>query len=294
MGVGEDFRTLCANLAVPAVQRSSISDRYGLITRRLNLEFWNTDSHTAHSFYTGSYGRGTAVGATSDVDMLMRLPYEDYGRYNGHQGNGQSALLRDVRSAIQKTYPYTAVGADGQVVVVPFSDGITFEVVPGFLNKDDSYTFPDSNNGGSWRTTNPKPEIEEIGRTDTACNGNLKMLCRMGRAWKRAWDVPIGGLLIDTLAYYFLRESFYSDKSFLYYDWMSRDFFEYLRTRDDKQEYWLSPGANQYVWNTGYFQYKATRCYNIAVDACSYQGEKYGWTARQRWREVYGPDFPAS
>src|SRR5688500_5506258 len=212
MAVGEDFRSLCSNLAVSATTRSSISERYELITRRLNLEFWNTDSRTSHSFYTGSYGRGTAVGTVSDLDMIMRLPYDDFVRYDNHAGNGQSALLQDIRSAIHKTYSSTGIGADGQVVVVPFSDGITFEVVPGLRNNDESYSLPDANGGGYWRTTNPKPEIEEISRMDTACNGNLKMLCRMGRAWKSTWDVPIGGLLIDTLAYYFLRDSQYKDK----------------------------------------------------------------------------------
>jgi Second Messenger Oligonucleotide or Dinucleotide Synthetase domain len=294
MGVGEDFRTLCDNLAVPATVRTSISGRYGLITRRLNIEFWTTDSSTSHSFYTGSYGRGTAVGSISDVDMIFQLPYAVYTRCNAHEGNGKSALLQEIRRAIQKTYATTNVGADGQVVGVPFNDGITFEVLPGFVNDDGSYTFPDSNAGGSWKTTNPKPEIDEFAAMDNACNGNLKMLCRMARAWKITWDVPISGLLIDTLAYYFIRNSAYKEKSFVYYDWVSRDFFDFLRTRDEKQQYWLSPGANQYVWNRGLFQYKATRCHNISVAACSYQGDKYGWTARQKWREIYGTDFPAS
>jgi len=133
MGVGEDFASLCANLAVPSETRSSISDRYQLITRRLNLEFWNTDSKTTHSLYTGSYGRGTAIGSTSDVDMIFQLAYSDYLRYDAHEGNGQSALLQDVRKAIQKTYATTNVGADGQVVGVPFTDGITFEVLPAHL-----------------------------------------------------------------------------------------------------------------------------------------------------------------
>ncbi|MGF1612345.1 MAG: hypothetical protein ACFCVA_00145 [Gammaproteobacteria bacterium] len=60
MGVGEDFSAFCGNLAV--TNRSSISDRYELITRRFNLEFWNSDSRLNHSLYTGSYrerGPGT-------------------------------------------------------------------------------------------------------------------------------------------------------------------------------------------------------------------------------------------
>lgn len=292
MGVGEDFATFCSALAVPATTRSVIAERYRLITRRLNLEFWAVDSGTAHSFYTGSYGRGTAVGATSDVDMVMQLPNEVYRQFDQYVGNGQSALLQSVRQAISATYSSSAVGADGQVVVVPFSDGIRFEVLPGFLNSAGSYNFPDSNGGGTWKVTNPNPEIAVIDEMDQASNQNLKRLCRMARAWKARWDVPIGGLLIDTLAYNFLRNSSYKDKTFVWYDYMSRDFFDFLRAQDSTQGYWLSPGAGQYVWRTGVFEYKATRCYNIAVGACSYQGDKYGWTARQKWREIYGTDFP--
>ena len=292
MGVGEDFSTFCANLAVPATVRSVIADRYRLITRRLNIDFWNVDSGTAHSFYTGSYGRSTAVGATSDVDMVMELPNAVYRQFDQHAGNGQSALLQSVRQSIAATYPSSAVGADGQVVIVPFSDGIRFEVLPGFLNTAGSYNYPDSNAGGKWKTANPKPEIAAIDQMDQACNRNLKMLCRMARAWKAKWDVPISGLLIDTLAYSFIRSYTHRDKSFLYYDFMSRDFFDFLRAQDSTQQYWLSPGAGQYVWRTGNFEYKSTRCYNIATEACSYQGDKYGWTARRKWREIYGTDFP--
>ena len=95
MGVAEDFKTLCTNLAI--AKRATISDRYELITRRLNLEFWGTDSRTYHSIQAGSYGRGTATTKTSDVDMVFWLPYHDSGakgNRNAHpqptglQGNG--------------------------------------------------------------------------------------------------------------------------------------------------------------------------------------------------------------
>src|ERR1019366_5617730 len=117
----------------------------------------------------------------------------------------------------ERTYSTTSIRADGQVICVPFTDGITFEVVPAFLNKDHtSYTYPDANTGGRWRTTNPRAEIDAVRDRSADCNGNLVPLCRMMRAWKREWEVPIGGLLMDTLAYQFIENYEHRSKSYLY------------------------------------------------------------------------------
>ncbi len=202
MGLAEWFSDFCSNLTIK--DGGTISTRYKNITRRLNTDYWSTASDTAHSLYVGSYGRGTAIQGFSDLDMIFQLPYAEYERYNNYSGNGQSALLQAVKKSIEKTYSTTSIRGDGQVILVPFKDGITFEVVPAFINKDDSFTFPDANDGGRWRTTNPKPEIAAIKSRNNACNGNLVQLCRMMRSWKRKWDVAIGGLLIDTLAYQFI------------------------------------------------------------------------------------------
>src|SRR5437867_2765668 len=188
MGLADWFSQFCANLSVS--NGESISYRYCRLTRQLNSDFWSTTSESAHSLYTGSYGRNTAINGFSDLDMLFQLPYELYVRYDGQAGNGQSALLQAVRTSIRNTYAKTEIRADGQVILVPFDDSMTFEVVPGFLNKDDSYTFPDANGGGSWKTTDPRPEILAIRERNNLCNGNLVRLARMMRAWKHKWDVP--------------------------------------------------------------------------------------------------------
>lgn len=290
MSVADNFETFLTHLIVD--KRDSIAYRYAEITKRLNRDFWNSDSDTYHSFYGGSFGRGTAVGLTSDVDLVFRLPYEIYEQYDRHQGNGQSALLQSVRESIKKRYTVTDIGGDGQVVVVPFNDDITFEVLPAFINKDESYTYPDSNGGGRWRVTNPKPEIDAMTEMDKKCNYNLKPLCKMARAWKKTWDVPISGLLIDTLAYNFIQNWKYKDKSYLYYDWMSRDFFDYLRNQNEKQEYWSAPGSGQYVYRKGLFEYKAVRCYNLSVEAINLATNERHWSSRQKWREIYGTSYP--
>ena len=294
MGLADWFRTFCANIQVK--NRATISTRYKNITKRLNTDFWSTTSDTAHSLYVGSYGRNTAIHRTSDVDMIFRLPYSVYQQYDGHRGNGQSALLQAVRTSVRKTYSATNIGADGQVIVVSFGDAIRFDLVPAFTNTDGSYTYPDSNSGGSWKKTNPRPEIQAIRNRHDACNGNLIPLCRMMRAWKTKMTVPIGGLLIDTLAYQFIGAWEYRHKSYLYYDFMCRDFFEFMADQDKEQEYWKAPGSGQWVYGPkGQFQYKARRGYNLACEAIDHQTAtpKREWSAKRKWREIFATSFPS-
>ena len=118
-----------------------------------------------HSFYVGSYGRGTAIDS-SDIDMLVELPEREYNRYDVQKGNGQSRFLQAVGNVIVSAYPRGNVKADGQVVVIDFTDGIKFEILPAFSNTDYygnvTYTYPDTNMGGNWKSTNPKTEQEAM------------------------------------------------------------------------------------------------------------------------------------
>lgn len=293
MGLADWFSAFCSKIKIQ--DGGTISTRYKVITRRLNTDFWETTSDTSHSLYVGSYGRNTAIDGFSDLDMVFELPLSLYHKYDGYQGNGQSALLQAVRASMQKTYPTSRLGADGQVVTVSFTDGITFEVMPVFTDTAGSYTFPDSNDGGKWRTTNPRPEIQAIRDRNALCNGNLVPLCRMMRAWKRELKVPIGGLLVDTLAYQFVIGWEHKNESFLYYDYMCRDFFEYMAEQDTNQEYWKAPGSGQWVYcDKGQFQHKARRCYNIALEAIKHEtaDPKREWSAKQKWREIFGTSYP--
>lgn len=292
MALSDWFSTFCSNLQIR--DGGTISTRYGSITKRLNTDFWTTTSDTSHSLYVGSYGRNTAIAGFSDMDMIFQLPYSVYERYNNHSGNGQSALLQAVKASIEKTYTTTNIRADGQVIQVPFTDGIMFEVVPAFENEGGSFTYPNANDGGSWKTTDPRPEIAAMRDRNTATNGNLIPLCRMMRDWKNKWSVPIGGLLIDTLAYQFIENWQYRDKSYVYYDYMCRDFFKWMADQDENQEWWRSPGSGQYVWGKGLFQYKANRCYNLSLEAIDHEvaTPKREWSAKQKWREIFTTNFP--
>jgi len=290
MSISTKFENFCKNILISNTNVSNIQYRYKQITQRLKKDFWGTESKIYHSLYVGSYGRDTDIHV-SDIDMLFILPYKVYEQYNKHNGNGQSALLQAVRNSIQKTYDKTYIKADGQVIGLNFVDGICFEIVPCFVNKNDSFTFPNSNNGGSWKVTNPKPEIKAINEKNKELNKNLKRLCRMARAWKDKHNVPMGGLLIDTLAHNFLKDWEYRDKSYLYYGFMVRDFFKYLKGQNKEQSYWLAVGSSQYIWRKGNFEAKASKAYNLVLEAIKAENSEYEYIANQKWREVFGEKF---
>lgn len=294
MGVAENFKAFRAKYLIPAETVGSISYRYKRITKQLNKDFWNTESETAHSLYVGSYGRDTAANGVSDLDVAFTLPYSVYQKYEGYAGNGQSALLQAVRASIGRTYSSSYVGGDGQAVAVNFTDDIRFEFLPVFLNKDNkSFTFADSNNGGTWKVCNPRAEMETfLARNSATANGNLKAVCRMARIWRDKHDVPMSGMLIDTLAYQFIADWPYRDKSYLYHDFLMRDFLLYLSNVDTNQQYWRAPGSNSFVWKNGNFQTKAKASYETASSAIVHEHELRLATARNKWREIFGSTYP--
>lgn len=288
MNTSEIFDEFLSNLAIK--NASEISDRYKKITKAINKEFWDNESELDNSYQIGSYGRKTAINSISDLDMLFELPISKFSQYDNRQNNGQSDLLKDVRNAVKKAYTTTDIRGDGQVVVVSFSNYV-IEICPAFPQSDGRYKYPDSNDGGKWRYTNPKPEIKEISDFNQTTNGNLKKLSKMCRAWKNKCGVKMGGLLIDTLCYEFLKSNTkHHSTTFSKYDELVRDFFEYLKDYDKERKYWFAPGSNQKVYKkNSNFISKAKKAYENACEAIEKNSNS---TVYAIWRKIFGYPFP--
>lgn len=187
---------------IPQNIRSLISLRYHTVTKAINNEFWNSTSDTLHSLYVGSYGRNTAID-TSDIDILVELPSNLFDRYNNLSGNSQSRLLQAVRNAILNAYPRSDVRADGQIVKIAFSDGMDFEIVPAFKSWDGSYRYPDTNTGGSWKSTNPKAEQDAMAQKNKSSNGLLYDTCKHIRYIRdnSFSSYHLSGIVIDSFVY---------------------------------------------------------------------------------------------
>lgn len=236
--------------------RNLISKRYKNITRAINRVFWNSDSEITHSRYVGSYGRGTAIN-TSDLDVLFELPGEEYSHFTSLLGNGPSRLLQAVKDAVLDTYSRTEIKGDGQVVVVNFSDGMKFEILPAFQNNNPytgnrTYIYPDTHMGGNWMTTDPKSEQDamKIKNDYWESNGLLFDTCKHIRFIKSESfsSYHLSGILIDSFTYvaiqewHWLRSDEQGNNNLVSYEQALLDYYDQLNC-----PIILAPGSNKIV-----------------------------------------------
>lgn len=285
ISTADDFKTLFSNVAID--NAATISSRYGEVTRALNLEFRETESRTANSLQVGSYGRWTAIKGISDLDMLYLMPRRCWSDY---KNGGQYRLLRKAADAILARYPGTEVYPDTLVVVVQYKN-FKIEVQPVFEDDDGNFVYPYTKNGGSWRLTKPREELKATANVDRDKNGNLRYLAKMARAWKNKHGVPMGGLLVDTLAHNFLDSTDdYDATGAASYGQMARDFLEYLANQPKKDRY-AALGSGQHVKVHKVFQNKAKKGLELADSALAAGDEA---KANNRWRKVFGRGYPAA
>lgn len=285
MPVTDMFKTFLGNLKVDSADQIRL--RYGEITKSLNQQYRDSDSTTANSLQVGSYGRYTGIKGISDLDMLYIMPKTKWDFYKDGR---QFQLLTDVKDAIKSRYPKTTIKVDRLVVTVNYSN-FHVEVQPVFektdANGNSYFQYPDTYNGGKWKDTKPCQEMQAVKNLNEEKNRNLRLLCKMVRAWKNKHGVAMGGLLIDTLAYNFLKSTtYYDDKSYLYFDLLSRDFFDFL-ANEPKRDHYQAPGSNQDVNVKRSFQSKAKEAHKLCLQAI--ESEKY-----DKWKKIYGRYFPAS
>lgn len=288
MSLETDFEIFIGNLEPTNISEMEIT--VGEIAKKLNKNYYNLDSDkTSHMYIVGSVGRETAIKGVSDLDILFDLPVEVFKRFDAYKEKKQSSLLQEVKNVLKARYPNTDISGDGQVVVIKFNK-YTVELVPGFKQSDDRFKYPDTNNGGSWKYTDPLPEISESKKTAEDTDNNFKYIANMLRAWKNKQGFKFGGLLIDTITYKFLNEKTdYRNIGFDSYLDMTQALFEYIKDLNKDQSYWYALGSNQQVYNcdNGKFITKAEKAYKKIKDLTANSSD-----VNKKLRQVFGTQFP--
>lgn len=250
MSITKVFSNFCNSIKM--IEDKDWQSRIAEITKKINKKYYDSDDDHNHRLFVGSVGRHTATNKVSDFDILYVLPWDVYHRFNNHAGNGQSDLLQEVKECIKERYPRTQIRADGQVIDVTFNNGL-IEVVPGFENDDGSFQYADTNDGGKWKITNPRPEKKKCKDNDQDTAGTFRDCARMIRVWKNHRGFVFSGLLIDTLIdKFYVDNSDFLEKS-IYFDYpvVLKKIFEFLSKQNEDQKYWYALGSNQQISNHG-------------------------------------------
>lgn len=288
MTIKKAFSQFCENLLLDNLDemRTTVSE----IAKKLNKHYYGLPSDSSsHMYIVGSIGRDTAIKNASDLDLIFDLPKSVYEKFDQYDSNGQSALLQEVKEILKDRYPKTDISGDGQVVVINFSK-YTVELVPGFKEDDDTFTYPDTHDGGKWKTTDPLAEQKECDECDIRADGNYKRFCRIMRCLRNHKGFTMGGLLIDTLVYnHFEDNDDYTDSSFDEYFDILKDLLFYLKGLNKDQSYWHAVGSNQHVDNTdnGAWISKIEDAYKTIQDETS-----DSITVFQKLKRLFGDDFP--
>ena len=231
MPTNSRFTNFVRNISITASDAQDAYSKVNGVAGKLHATYHDPRyAQEATRLIIGSYGKGTQVKPTRDVDILFLMPRSELSRYDNYQGNGQSALLQDVRRALQQRYPATDIRGDGQVVVVPFSNGHTVELLPAWRRESGQFIIPNTHDGGSWKLADHAAEIDNVAQSDARSQGNTRALIKMLKTWQAVCNVPIKSLVLELRAVNFMNSWQYFAESSMYWDFMVRDFLSELIT----------------------------------------------------------------
>lgn len=291
MSVSSRFSQFLDNIKLTATQVSSgIACRESVI-RCLNAAYYSSNNVTANSLSVGSWGKFTRIRPPRDVDVLFRLPDAVYHRFEQRAGNKQSQVLQEVRGHLQQSFSSTNIRGDGPIVLVPFS-AFNVEVIPAFRLTNGQYYVCMTDNGGHYKTADYDAEIKHIADSDTATKKNTRALIRMMKCWQGYWNVEIKSFWIELTAVNFLQQWHHADKSMMYYDWMVRDYLDYLIGQ--KNTYIFAPGTYELMYLGSKWESKANSAWERAKKACEFENltTPQPHNAGDEWQKIFGTDMP--
>jgi hypothetical protein len=146
----------------------------------------------AHAARVGSFYKGSAVRAASDLDLFVVLRRDDVRRAGRYVAS--TTVLDHLRSAISDRYPRSVVGRDRSAVVVSFNTGIPIDVVPAvFVGPLQSghplYQIP--HGGGGWLETSPDAQRTAFAVADRRSGSKLRRSIQLIKTWARYRQAPL-------------------------------------------------------------------------------------------------------
>lgn len=273
----DHFELLHDRLKLTPSQRGEVKRKYNGVSHSLYEEFYGGDYDPHTRLIIGSHGKKTeSRHPIGDIDLIFKIPKADLERYQAYESNGPAALLQRARTKLSETYSTSEPPkAWGKVVLVEFNDDQhDVEVLPCYENEDGTFTVPNSENGGSWDSFDPREEMRLIAESQKS-TGLTRRMIKFVKRWKNKNNVPIKSYQIEFFCVGFLDESYSNEKS---WSQLIEEFFVWLELQSaDFDENALS---------------RVTTAKNRAAKAREFELNDRHADACLEWRKVFGRQFP--
>lgn len=270
----KNFSQFLENLKLTPNQREDAKKKYEGVINCLAHHFYDRGRNDSDQYLFGSYKTKTAIRPIedgSDVDVLFRIDNDSYEKYK----DNASGILQECRNALKDTYSITEeIHAWGKVVLVKFYDGThNVEVLPAWEKSDNKFFIPNTEDGGSWETFDPRSQIGPFQESNDSTDGLTRDCIMIIKNWVRntiAMKYKSFNVVQDVISF---ANSIYSNgKRDENYDVVVRDFFNYWVNRlSDNDE------------RKGHFQ----TALNRANKAVQYEKDGKHIEASEEWRKIF-------
>jgi|APSaa5957512622_1039677.scaffolds.fasta_scaffold01056_8 hypothetical protein len=287
------FKKFLINIKLTDLQKEDAKTKTKSVCKALHNKYYpSVEYNGGTKFLVGSYGKYTNIRPPKDIDVIFKLPEEEFFKYDSLSGNKQSQLLQDVRSILKDTFSTTdKITAFGKVIVINFSEGShSVELLPAWQLESGSFRIPNTENGGSWDVWSPLAEAKNIDQSSVATKCT-RSLIRILKVWVTNNGTSLKSFVLEILVVDYLKEK-HSNEVLVTYPELVLGFFEFLKEK--KNGSILLPASGT-LMNIGedWYSRAETAC-SRSEKAITFENEGKQRDASLEWRKVFGNDFPVA
>jgi hypothetical protein len=276
-----EFSKFINEITLTTNQSDDAQTKYTNVCKKLYSHYYEGDYDDGKKYLFGSYKTKTNVRPLTedqDVDVLFKIPQSTFDKFDQYGSNGQAALLQEIRNILKEKYTTTdTIKAWGKVVLVKFDEHYhNVELLPALEQEDGTFLIPNSENGGSWDTFDPRSEVKRFQTSNDNTSGLTRDLAKMLKAWAHntsSMSYKSCKRLDDVIE--FLDEFYTEGRGSASYAKIVFDFFDYMSTRSDDD-------IKSYI-NTALSR---------ARKALEYENKEQPMEASEQWRLIFGSEFP--
>jgi hypothetical protein len=231
----EEFAKFSEKIRLTESQEADAKTKYRDVCETLHKSYYKNEYDGKTKLLFGSYRTKTNTRPLSekqDVDVIFKIPEDTYNKFKKYEKNGPSALLQEIKDLLKKKYTTTdKIKGWGKVVLVEFANNThNVEVLPAFELENKTFKIPNSENGGSWDSFDPRQQVDAFHMSNSTTNTLTADLTRMMKAWVKntpSLDYKSYTLLNDVMG--FLKKNYENGADYSDYHLVIKGCFKYLK-----------------------------------------------------------------